>query len=79
MHTQHRHIYKLSGQKRVKFLPPFLVDYVKPDPDRKHWPGASKEELEKAFQYHGWTADLSPGDMLYIPLLWCVSNVYRKY
>lgn len=69
INVQSRHIHlKLAGHKKVRFLPPFTVPQVRPDPNRKHWPGASPQELEKAFLQHGIIIIVSHSNLKSCPL-----------
>jgi hypothetical protein len=62
---------QLAGNKTVRLLPPRAVGSVRPDPSRKHWPGAPPSELSNWKQENGWwECELTPGDQLFVPLMW---------
>ena len=62
-------ILQLSGEKTVRLLPPSKVASIRPDPQAKHWPMGSKEEIEDAYGQSGMEAHLLPGDQLFVPLM----------
>jgi len=64
-------ILQLSGNKTVRLLPPRAVASVRPDPLRKHWPGAPEAELERWRRTEEWwECLLAPGDQLFVPIMW---------
>ena len=63
-------ILQLSGDKTVRLLPPSSVSRIRPDPLSKHWPTGPHDDIEDEYREHGLEVVLSPGDQLFVPLMW---------
>ena len=63
-------ILQLSGDKTVRLLPPSSVSRIRPDPLSEHWPTGPHDDIEDEYREHGLEVVLSPGDQLFVSLMW---------